>query len=195
MSDKPPPSALPDRSSAMSDPEAKTDSGALRGESAVMRGMLQMLLGRNPDPVCYSDPKGDLERRRLTMDDFSTPLLELWDDILALPGVGVANAVRGARRMEKVRAEAVSRRCRSVIIDLTGVDVIDPGTADRFLRIASSELLGAECVISGVQPLVAQTLTDLEAGFHGLATKRNRKCALDGCISRPSQAPHRGTAA
>mgnify|MGYP000367249315 CR=1 FL=1 len=317
MSDKAPPSVLSDRSSAMSAPEAKTESGALRGESEVIRGMLEMLFERNPDPVCYTDPKGNIfinaaaqamggtgpfapddsgvgtwsekygcflpdgktvhptetlplaralrgevvrdyemiiknphhpegiwilasamplpngyamtvcrditerkrleceleernselarqvrennsliERLRLAMDELSTPVLELWDDILALPVVGVVDTVRSARMMEKVLAEAVSRRCRSVIIDLTGVDVIDTGTADRFLRIASSiELLGAECVISGVQPLVAQTLTDLGVGFHGLVTKRNLKRALDYCIGRQPQAPHRGPAA
>ena len=70
-----------------------------------------------------------------------------------------------------------------------------PVTADRFIRIAHSiELLGAECVISGVQPAVAQTLTDLGVSFRGLVTKRNLKRALDYCISRqPQQAGHRGS--
>jgi rsbT co-antagonist protein RsbR len=136
-----------------------------------------------------------IERLRLAVDELSTPVLELWDDILALPVVGVVDTVRSARMMEKVLAEAVIRRCRSVIIDVTGVDVIDTGTADRFLRIARSiELLGAECVISGVQPSVAQTLTDLGVGFRGLVTQRNLKRALDYCISRQPQVHRRGAA-
>ena len=63
--------------------------------------------------------------------------------------------------MEKVLSEVVSRRCRAVILDVTDVDVIYTSTADRFIRIAHPiELLGAECAISGVQPAVAQPLTD-----------------------------------
>ena len=60
MSDKSPPSARSDRGFAMSAPEVKMDSAALLGESEAMRGMLEMLFERNPDPVCYTDPKGNI---------------------------------------------------------------------------------------------------------------------------------------
>lgn len=125
-----------------------------------------------------------IERLRLAVDELSTPVLELWDDVLALPVVGVVDTVRSKRMMEKILAEVVSRRCRFVIIDITGVDVVDTSTADRFMKLARAiELLGADCVISGVQPAVAQTLTDLGVSFRGLLTKRNLKRALDHCIS------------
>ncbi len=126
-----------------------------------------------------------IERLRLAVDELSTPVLELADDILALPVVGIVDTVRSSRMMEKILAEVVSRRCRAVIIDVTGVDVIDTSTADRLIRIARSiELLGADCVISGVQPAVAQTLTDLGVSFRGLTMQRNLKRALDVCITR-----------
>jgi rsbT co-antagonist protein RsbR len=137
-----------------------------------------------------------IERLRLAVDELSTPVLELWDDVLALPVIGVVDTVRSARMMEKILAEAVSRRCRAVILDLTGVDVIDTGTADRFIRIARSiELLGADCVISGVQPAVAQTLTDLGVSFRGLSMQRNLKRALDFCMSRHPQVFRRSSTA
>ncbi len=126
-----------------------------------------------------------IERLRLAVDELSTPVLELADDILALPVVGIVDTVRSSRMMEKILAEVVSRRCRAVIMDVTGVDVIDTSTADRFIRIARSiELLGADCVICGVQPVVAQTLTDLGVSFRGLSMQRNLKRALDLCITR-----------
>ncbi len=129
-----------------------------------------------------------IERLRLAVDELSTPVLELADDILALPVVGIVDTVRSSRMMEKILAEVVSRRCRAVIMDVTGVDVIDTSTADRFIRIARSiELLGAECVISGVQPAVAQTLTDLGVSFRGLTMQRNLKRALDLCVARLQQ--------
>lgn len=147
------------------------------------------LAQRNEELARQMSENNDLiERLRLAVDELSTPVLELWDDILALPVVGVVDTVRSARMMEKVLSEVVSRRCRAVIIDVTGVDVIDTGTADRFIRIARSiELLGAECVISGVQPAVAQTLTDLGVSFRGLTTQRNLKRALDFCVARQQQ--------
>lgn len=154
------------------------------------------LAQRNSELAAQTRENVDLiDRLRLAVDELSTPVLELWEDILALPVVGVVDTVRSARMMEKILAEVVSRRCRSVIIDVTGVDVIDTGTADRFIRIARSiELLGAECVISGVQPAVAQTLTDLGVSFRGLVTQRNLKRALDYCISRQPQVTRRGAA-
>lgn len=155
----------------------------------------QDLEQRNQELAVQMRENTDLiERLRLAVDELSTPVLELWDDILALPVVGVVDTVRSSRMMEKILSEVVARRCRAVILDVTGVDVIDTSTADRFIRIAHSiELLGAECVISGVQPAVAQTLTDLGVSFRGLVTKRNLKRALDYCISRqPQQAGHRG---
>ncbi len=136
-----------------------------------------------------------IDRLRLAVDELSTPVLELEDDILVLPVVGLVDAVRSARMMEKVLAEVVARRCRFVIIDVTGVEFIDTATSDRFLRIARAiELLGAECIVSGVQPAVAQTLTGLGVGFQGLVTERNLKRALDFCIARRKQVGRRRTA-
>lgn len=136
-----------------------------------------------------------IERLRLAVDELSTPVLEMWDDVLVLPVVGVVDTVRSTRMMDKVLSEVVARRCRFVIIDITGVDVVDTSTADRFMKLARAiELLGAECVISGVQPAVAQTLTDLGVSFRGLVTQRNLKRALDFCIARKQQEVRRVSA-
>lgn len=136
-----------------------------------------------------------IERLRVALDELSTPVLELGDDILALPVIGMVDTVRSARMTEKVLSEIVARRSRFVIIDITGVDVVDTSTADRFIKLAHAvELLGAECVISGVQPAVAQTLTSLGVSFRGLTTQRNLKRALDHCLAR-RQGARRGTAA
>lgn len=136
-----------------------------------------------------------IERLRLAVDELSTPILELGDDVLALPIVGVVDTVRSTRMMDKALSEVVNRRCRFVIIDITGVDVVDTSTADRFMKLARAiELLGAECVISGVQPAVAQTLTDLGVSFRGLTTQRNLKRALDFCMARRQQETRRASA-
>jgi rsbT co-antagonist protein RsbR len=69
-----------------------------------------------------------------------------------------------------------------VVVDLTGVDIIDTATADRFVKLARAvELLGARCLVSGLQPAVAQTLVELGVQFAGLSTQRNLRHALEAC--------------
>jgi len=84
---------------------------------------------------------------------------------------------------EKLLTEVVRSRSRHVIVDLTGVEVIDTSTADRFLKLARSvNLLGARCLITGIQPAVAQTLVELGVEFGSLETHRNLKNALQACV-------------
>lgn len=132
-----------------------------------------------------------IERLRLSVEELSTPVLELWDDVLALPVIGVVDTVRSSRMMERALAEVVARRCRFVIIDITGVEIVDTSTADRLIRLARAvELLGASCVLSGVQPAVAHTLVTLGVDFRGLTTQRNLKRAIEYCIARKREEAH-----
>lgn len=126
-----------------------------------------------------------IDRLRVAVDELSTPVLEVWDDILALPVVGVVDTQRSAQMVERLLAEVVQRRSRFVIVDLTGVDVIDTSTADRFLKLARAvELLGAECIVTGMQPAVAQTLIELGVELAGINTQRNLKRALQVCMAK-----------
>jgi rsbT co-antagonist protein RsbR len=80
--------------------------------------------------------------------------------------------------------EEVSRsRAKFVIIDLTGVDIIDTHTADHFIKLVRSvELLGAQCVLTGIRPAVAQAMVSLDTGFGGLTTLHNLKHGLRACM-------------
>jgi len=126
-----------------------------------------------------------IARLRVSVDELSTPVLEIWDDVLALPVVGIVDTQRSARMTERLLAEVVRTRSRSVIVDLTGVELIDTSTADRFLKLARSvQLLGARCLVTGIQPAVAQTLVELGVEFTALETHRNLKSALEASIRR-----------
>ena len=126
-----------------------------------------------------------IARLRVAVDELSTPVLEIWDDVLALPVVGIVDTQRSARMTERLLAEVVRTRSRSVIVDLTGVELIDTSTADRFLKLARSvQLLGARCLVTGIQPAVAQTLVELGVEFSALETHRNLKSALEASIRR-----------
>jgi rsbT co-antagonist protein RsbR len=144
------------------------------------------LAARNADLATREAEKTQLvERLRVAVEELSTPVLEVWDDVLALPVVGVVDTQRSAQMIERLLAEVVDKRCRHVIVDLTGVDVVDTSTADRFIKMARAvELLGATCVITGIQPAVARTLVELGVEFSGLTTRRNLKRGLEWCIAR-----------
>jgi rsbT co-antagonist protein RsbR len=109
----------------------------------------------------------------------STPILEVWDDVLALPIIGLVDSRRAAQIMERLLEEVVRRQVRTVIIDLTGVEIVDTKTADYFLKVIRAvELLGARCAISGIRPAVAQTLVELGVDLGAIRTARNLKHAL-----------------
>lgn len=120
-----------------------------------------------------------IRRLRSAVDQLSSPVLELWEDVLAVPVIGVVDSERAAMLVERVLDDVARRGARFVLIDLTGVDVVDTGTADRLVKLARAvELLGARCLLTGLQPLVAQTLVDLGADFGELVTLRNLKQGL-----------------
>jgi rsbT co-antagonist protein RsbR len=125
-----------------------------------------------------------IRKQQLALQELSTPVLDLWDDILALPIIGTVDSSRSAEIMERLLAEVVAKRSRFVILDVTGVEIIDTQTASHFLSIAGAvELLGAQCVLTGVRPAVAQTIVQLGVDLSQLLTLRNLKHGLQYCIS------------
>lgn len=124
-----------------------------------------------------------LERMRLAIEQLSIPILEVWQDVLAVPVIGVVDSTRAAEMMERVLEAVERKQCRFLIIDITGVDVIDTGTADRFLKlITAAEILGARCLLTGARAVVAQTLASLGMDLKGVAALRTLRHALSECI-------------
>ncbi|MFT3928525.1 MAG: STAS domain-containing protein [Myxococcales bacterium] len=150
------------------------------------RRMADDLAQRNAELALREQENRELiARLRVAVDELSTPVLEIWNDVLALPVVGIVDTQRSARMTERLLAEVVRTRCRSVIVDLTGVELIDTSTADRFIKLARSvQLLGSRCLVTGIQPAVAQTLVELGVEFSALETHRNLKSALEASIRR-----------
>lgn len=116
-----------------------------------------------------------------------TPILELWDDVLALPVIGMVDSRRSAEMMETLLQEIVVRRSKYVILDVTGVEIVDTRTADHFVKVMkSAELLGTRCVMTGIRPAVAQTLVELGVDLSSIRTLRNLQEGLRYCL-RESQ--------
>ncbi|WP_438029350.1 STAS domain-containing protein [Sorangium sp. So ce233] len=120
-----------------------------------------------------------IQRQQEMIQALSTPIIQVWDGVLALPLVGVIDSRRAASITEALLREIVSTQARVAILDLTGVDVVDSATADHFLRIVRAvELLGARCLISGIRPAVAQTITRIGTGIEKARTFGTMRSAL-----------------
>lgn len=120
-----------------------------------------------------------IERQREAIRELSTPIMEVWDKILCLPIVGVIDSVRSAEMTEALLRAVVSTGARSVIIDITGIEVMDTRTADHFVRMAKAVgLLGSDCVLTGINPQIAQTIVHMGIDMAGIRTHRSLRDAL-----------------
>ena len=133
-----------------------------------------------------------IEEQNAAIRDLSTPVMEIWDDVLVLPIVGVVDTRRSLDIMNAVLERIVERQARCIIIDITGVEVVDTKTAGHLLKVSrAARLLGARCVLSGLSPAVAQTLVEIGADMTEVSTLRNLKDGLKECLSvlRKSRMP------
>jgi rsbT co-antagonist protein RsbR len=106
-----------------------------------------------------------IEQQRETIRALSTPILEVWDGVLALPIIGAMDRQRSAMITEDLLDAIVKTKARFVVLDLTAVDTIDAAAADHLARIMRAvKLLGTECLVCGIRPWVAQTMAALGQG-------------------------------
>ncbi|HRI67123.1 MAG TPA: STAS domain-containing protein [Polyangium sp.] len=103
-----------------------------------------------------------IEKQQAAIEQLETPIIRVWDRILALPMVGVVDSRRAARVTDDLLNEVARAQARFAILDLTGVEVVDTATASHLLNIISAvRLLGAEGLITGIRPKIAQTIISL----------------------------------
>ncbi len=150
----------------------------------------QQLATRNEQLEAREKENEELvERLRMALDELSTPLIEVWENVLAVPVVGLLDTRRSAQMSEKVLEEVARTDTKYVVVDLTGVEYVDTSTADRLIKLASSvSLLGAECIVSGIQPAVAQTLVAIGVELEGLTARHDLEHALAHCLAGESAA-------
>jgi len=126
-----------------------------------------------------------IERQRSSIRELSTPIIEIWDRILCLPIVGVMDTTRSGEMTDALLKSVVDRAARCAIIDITGIDIMDTGTADHFVRMAKSvKLLGADCVLTGINPHIARTLVQMDVQLTGITTYRSLRTALQRYVTR-----------
>ena len=124
-----------------------------------------------------------IDRLKYSIDELSNPILEIWDDVLVMPIIGVVDSRRTADMVQRLLAEVARAQASFVIVDLTGVEIVDTSTADHLMKLMRKvELVGARCVLTGIRPAVAETLVDIGVDFGRLTTLRNLKHGLRAAL-------------
>jgi rsbT co-antagonist protein RsbR len=113
-----------------------------------------------------------IRRQQQDMLELSTPVVKLWDGVLALPMIGTLDSNRTQIVMESLLQRIVETGAEIAIIDITGVPTVDTLTAQHLLKtVTAARLMGAECIISGIRPQIAQTIVHLGVELNGVTTK------------------------
>lgn len=121
-----------------------------------------------------------IKQQAMAIAELSTPVIQLWDSVLALPLIGTVDSARAKQIMENLLNEIVKSKSSQVIIDITGVPVVDTGVADRLMRtVEAARLLGADCILTGISPAIAQTLVLVGIDLSGIQTRATLKNGLE----------------
>ena len=124
-----------------------------------------------------------IAKQQMAIHELSSPIAEVWEDILLLPVIGSLDSQRAFEMTEKLLDRIKQTRSACVIIDITGVEVVDTTTASAMLKMTrAARLLGAVCVLTGVRPEIARTMVQLNIEVEGARTMRTLKDGLRACF-------------
>ena len=132
-------------------------------------------------------------RQQQDMLELSTPVVQLWDGILALPLIGTLDSARTQVVMENLLQRIVETGASIAIIDITGVATVDTLVAQHLLKtVAAARLMGADCLISGIRPQIAQTIVHLGVELNDVVTKATLADAFRVALQKTGAAIARG---
>jgi len=136
-----------------------------------------------------------IARQQQEMMELSTPVVKLWDGILALPMIGTLDSARTQVVMETLLQRIVETGSGVAIIDITGVPTVDTLTAQHLLKtVTAARLMGADCIISGIRPQIARTIVHLGVDLGAVITKATMADAFALALRRLGLAVGRGPA-
>jgi rsbT co-antagonist protein RsbR len=126
-----------------------------------------------------------IQRQQREMMELSTPVVQLWENILALPLIGTLDSERTQVVMESLLQRIVDTGAQIAIIDITGVPTVDTLVAQHLLKtVAAARLMGADCIISGIRPQIAQTIVHLGVNLSDVTTKASLADAFSIALKR-----------
>jgi rsbT co-antagonist protein RsbR len=164
--------------------ELKGDGEALASELWTVTVLLDRL-GLYTTEVYQQSREQVIMRQQKELLELSTPVVELWRDILAVPLVGTLDSNRTQIVMETLLQKIVSTGASIAIIDITGVPTVDTLVAQHLLKtVAATRLMGADCIISGIRPQIAQTIVHLGVDLGEVTTKATLADAFEVALRR-----------
>ena len=120
-----------------------------------------------------------IQRQQQELLELSTPVVKLWEGVLAVPMIGTLDSSRTQLVMESLLTRIVETGSELAIIDITGVPTVDTLVAQHLLKtVTAIRLMGADCIISGIRPQIAQTIVHLGIDLQGIVTKATLADAL-----------------
>jgi rsbT co-antagonist protein RsbR len=129
-----------------------------------------------------------IRRAQEDMLELSTPVVKLWDGILALPLIGTLDSARTQVVMEALLEAIVATNSKVAILDITGVPTVDTVVAQHLLKtVTAARLMGADCIISGIRPQIAQTIVHLGINLLDITTKATLRDAFALALERTGQ--------
>jgi len=126
-----------------------------------------------------------IARQQEELIELSTPVVQLWEGVLALPLIGTLDSERTQVVMESLLERLVATGSSIAVIDITGVPTVDTLVAQHLLKtVAAAQLMGADCIISGIRPQIAQTIVHLGIDLSAVATKASLADAFALALKR-----------
>jgi rsbT co-antagonist protein RsbR len=163
---------------------AKGDAEALAAEMWATTELLDAM-GLYTTGVYQKSREEVIRRQQEELLELSTPVVKLWDGVLALPVIGTLDSARTQVVMESLLQAIVQTNSRVAIIDITGVPTVDTVVAQHLLKtVTAARLMGADCIISGVRPQIAQTIVHLGINLLDVTTKATLSAAFALALQR-----------
>jgi len=164
--------------------EAGSDAAALAAQVSHATTILDKL-GLLTAEAFQKSREEVILRQQKELLELSTPVVRLWENILALPLIGTLDSARTQVVMQNLLEAIVETRSDYAIIDITGVPVVDTLVAQHLLKtVAAARLMGADCLISGIRPQIAQTIIHLGVDLSEVTTKATLADAFDVALRR-----------
>ncbi len=150
-------------------------------------------LGLHTTEVYQKSREEVILRQQQDMLELSTPVVELWDGVLALPLIGTLDSARTQVVMENLLQKIVQTGAGIAIVDITGVPTVDTLVAQHLLKtVAAARLMGADCIISGIRPQIAQTIVHLGVDLGSVVTKASLADAFVVALQRTGATINKG---
>lgn len=129
--------------------------------------------------TALSEGQALIERQQLQLLEVATPVIKLWDGVVAVPLIGTLDSARSQVVMETLLEAIVDQHARFAILDITGVPTVDSLVAQHLMKtVAAARLMGAECIVSGIRPAIAQTIVHLGLDLGTVVTRAGLADAL-----------------